>query len=108
MCSICQRVIEPNPSKKSKKNQPVNEQMQALLQIVTDLISQFNSIDKYLQDCESTLSLENVEALLQCLSLNNESGSELRKEIKSSYHQTFLNLAKINKSKLKYLKSMIL
>ena len=82
--------------------------MQALIQIVTDLISQFNRIDKYLQDCESALSLDNVEELLQCLSLKSESGSELRKEIQLSYFQTFRNLAKINKSKVKYLKSMIL
>ena len=81
--------------------------MQSLIHLMTQLMSHFNSIDKYLQDCESSLNLD-FEGKLQELSLNSESVSEVQNGIKESYRQTFANLAKISKSKMKHLKSMII
>ena len=83
--------------------------MQALNQLLTQLLNQFNSIDQFLRDCQVSIKLEDLN--MAELNLNDKrrfkSKEVLRKGISDSYRQTFDNLAKIAQSKAKFLKSLI-
>ena len=114
LCSVCQRIIDPWPSsKKSKKNPASNDKMQALNQLVVQLLNQFNSLGTFLRECQESIKLDdsNVTAAMDALKLNDKRSSRKSEELLSqgileSYHQTFDNLAQMIKSKTKFLKTL--
>ena len=87
--------------------------MQALNQLVVQLLNQFNSLGTFLRECQESIKLEdsNVTAAMDALKLNDKRSSKKSEELLSqgileSYHQTFDNLAQMIKSKTKFLKTL--
>jgi len=108
VCGACQRLIEPNLPKKSKKRpqiQTQNEQLIALDKIIHNVGDQLQSLLDFFKEFEN----DNIKSLTEQFSdtdMNDSSKGELKSSIEESYSKTFMNFNNVVKSKIEYLKAL--
>ena len=110
ICGACQRLIEPNLPKKSKKRphiQTQNEHLIALDEVITQVGVTFESLQEFFKLYE-TDNIKSLEGQFSDLDVQGDSSSkaELRIQIEDSYSKTFFNFNNVIKSKLEYLKTL--
>merc|ERR1711971_1313510 len=108
VCGCCQRLIEPNLPKKSKKRpqiQTQNEQLIALDKIIQNAGEQLQSLLDFFKEFEN----DNIKSLTKQFSdtdMNDSNKGELRSSIEESYSKTFVDFNNVVKSKIEYLKAL--
>lgn len=109
ICGVCQRLTEPNLSKKSKKKPPTAVQssnprlsgVSLVIEKATESLVQLHTFLKSLEsDCVKT-----IETQLSQLELADDK-VELRTLMDESLKTTFFNLNSVLQAKIDYLKAL--
>lgn len=107
ICGVCQRLVEPNLSKKSKKKPPVqsnNPRLLAVNSVIEETTESLVQLHTFLKTCESDCG-KTIEEQLNQLELDADK-AELRSLMDDSLKTTFFNLSNVLQAKLDYLKAL--
>jgi len=108
VCGACQRLIEPNLPKKTKKKPQIhteNEQLIALDKIVHNIGDQFQSLQDFFKVYEND-NIKSITEQFSDMDMNDSVKNELKISIEESYNKTFTNFNNVIKSKIEYLKAL--